>query len=696
MALPAARDVFAAEVQYWRTEPQYWRPILEAAKAAGLPGVSSYVPWEVHEIEKGRFDLDGSTDPRKNLVAYLDLVREIGLKLAYRPGPFVCNEMDYGGYPGRIADGDVGLMVLDAKNAPTKGYGLGRGQPSYLHPEYLAEVKTWFEAVDDIAKEYTAARGGPIVTVNLDNELSYVARDAMFGADYNPCVVGAGGYYHRWLERKYGDPATLPYRGRFSSFEEVSPPREAGDDVAGNLLWYFDWIECKEDLLAEYLQTLRAFHEECGLEGVEYYTNLNPHRPEGVPTNFRKYAEAVGGLVGYDFYRQPWLSYSGYSSIARVLKLMNATLPLTWSAEFMGGWWMVEMNKRVAKSHTQFMGAAAMANGCQALSWFMFHDRTQWGDSPVSEMGHRRENWEAVRDLLGVAGALPEWEELAPVADLGVVYCKPYMWHAHLGDPMPCADNEVTVGEPGLYGVQAGELVLEYEGLYRYAQQAGYTAAAVDVSNAPEGLEGQPLVWLAAAPYLDPDTAERLGAYVAGGGTLVLHGAWPRYDLEGRPLDFLNLGGAPAATAGEVVGGFVVAPVQQGRVAWRAGQLTGAEAGEEDVGLVAAIGDLLDSLIGAPAVHAGTPPLQVRYNARNHVTEPRNLVDAILHRGGGAEVLYLVNLHVRAVEAAVTLADRSVGALVEIGGAGGRYEVREGRATVDLDRKSARVFRVER
>jgi len=74
------------------------------------------------EIEKGRFDFDGSTDPRRNLIAYLELVKKLGLRLGYRPGPFVCNEMAWGGHPRRIVVGGpiIGGMTdvdLDRKSA---------------------------------------------------------------------------------------------------------------------------------------------------------------------------------------------------------------------------------------------------------------------------------------------------------------------------------------------------------------------------------------------------------------------------------------------------------------------------------------------------------------------------------------------------------------------------------------------------
>jgi len=691
MRPPRPLDLFAAEVQYWRLEPEHWRPVLEAAAEAGLPGVSSYVPWEVHEIEKGRFDFDGSTDPRRNLIGYLELVKEIGLKLAYRPGPFVCNEMAWGGHPRRIVIGDVSLMVWQADNTPAPGYMLQAGegwQPSYLHPAYLDEVRTWFAAVDAVARDFTAARRGPIATCNLDNEVSYIVRDSMFGADYNPCVVGRGGLYHQWLAATYGSPDKLPYKPRFAAFEGVEPPRKLGDDVEANLRWYFDWVAFKEWLMGDYLKTLRAMHEELGLQGVSYYTNINPHRPEGVPTNFVRFAEGTGGLVGYDFYRNPWLSYSGYSSMARVLKLMNATLPVTWSAEFMGGWWFVNMQgNRVPRNHTEFFSLAAMANGCKAISWFMFHDRYSWGDAPVSQMGHRRENHEALRNVVAIARSLKQWNDLKPVTELAIAYYRPTMWHSHLGDPMPCADNDLHVGEPVLWGAKAGAAVAEYEGLFRIVQQAGYTAAAVDISDAPEKLKEHRLVWLAAEPFIEERTSSRLAAFVRKGGVLVVNLEWPRVNVAGEPLDFLGLGGPPSEPR----------KLGKGKVVWWQGAAA-AEPGKEDLESVARARALLETLIGPPTVEASAPPVTTKHSSEGTRTagdaECHNLVEAILHEGGGAFVIYLLNHHDRAVNAKVVFRDILKATLSEVGGIGAKFRVRDGAVTIDIDRKSARVFRL--
>ena len=510
----------------------------------------------------------------------------------------------------------------------------------------------------------------------------------MFGCDYNPCIVGAGGLYHQWLAQTYGTPDKLPYRDVPDSFEAVLPPRALGDDVEANLQWYLDWIACKEWLLAHYLAVLAGFHAEAGLDGVNYYTNLNPHRPEGVPTNFQLFGEATGGLVGYDFYRSPWLTYSGYCSMARVLKLMTATLPITWSAEFMGGWWYTDMGRgRIPKSHTECMGLAAMANGCQALSWFMFHDRRSWGDSPVSEMGHRRENHAALKQILEIRAEVPAWEELLPVTDLAVAYYRPYMWHSHLGDAHPCADNSLHIGQPVLWDEPAGAAVAGYEAILRYLQQAGYTTAVVDLDEDSAGWAQHRAIWLVGAPFVRPEDSAKLRQYVENGGWLIVSHCWPRLDFAGYSLAFLDLPqGLDAAM-----------DIGKGRVSWLDFGAP-SEAGLEAADTVAAVKLAVAERLGPPVVDASRP--LVRYETGvdgqvGWVEEAAVFVEAILHQGAGEQLLYLVNLHQRATTVSLAFRDLAAGSLQELGFARGQYTVADGRAEVDIDRKSVRVFRIQ-
>ncbi|NLF19194.1 MAG: hypothetical protein GX595_18345, partial [Lentisphaerae bacterium] len=307
-------ETFGAEIQYFRTDPRYWEPILRRFKDTGLRCVTSYVPWESHCVGEpdaknpaGIFDFDGKTDPRLNLRAFLGLIEKVGLNLNFRAGPFCCNEMPHGGYPGWLVLGDPSMMVWDRQNRTTQGYWIGSregSQPSYLHPDYLALTAEWFKAVDAVLLPHLRVNGGCVTMINLDNEISYIVKDSFLDSDYNPVNVAPGGFYHQFLTEKYGSLKNIPYAGKgMRAIEEIVPPRAVPREIGADLAWYTDWIGFKTWCMCQYIRCLRAMHEENGVTGVTFMTNFNPHLPEGVPTRMPDFEEATGGIVGYDFYR---------------------------------------------------------------------------------------------------------------------------------------------------------------------------------------------------------------------------------------------------------------------------------------------------------------------------------------------------------------------------------------------------------
>ncbi|NLE42571.1 MAG: hypothetical protein GX615_12175, partial [Lentisphaerae bacterium] len=404
MTIQSSREIFGAEIQYFRTDPRHWETILRRFADAGLRCVTTYVQWGTHLVgppdakhPAGILDFEGRTDPRLNLLGFLDLVQKAGLDMNFRCGPFCCNEAVHGGLPPWLVLGDPSLMVWDWQNRTTQGYWIGRkegSQPSYLHPVYLDWCRKWLDVVDAIVKPRLKANGGFISMINLDNEVSYIVRDGFLDSDYNPVNVAPGGLYHQFLAEKYGSAGKLPYATKYKAIEDVAPPRVVPETIDRNLAWYTDWVEFKTWCMGRYIRTLREMHEANGVKDVTFMTNFNPHLPEGVPTRMPDFEAACGdgGIVGYDFYRGAFMSYSGYQSMARVLKLMNNTLKYTWSAEFMAGTWNKDLSKasRVSDDHMRFMARCALAQGCKAICWFMFHDRDCWGDAPVSSHGHVR------------------------------------------------------------------------------------------------------------------------------------------------------------------------------------------------------------------------------------------------------------------------------------------------------------------
>ena len=76
-----AKNIFGGEIQYFRLEKRYWKPILQKFKDAGLKNVTTYVQWATHlvgppsaEHPAGELDFEGRTNPNLNLYHFLDLV----------------------------------------------------------------------------------------------------------------------------------------------------------------------------------------------------------------------------------------------------------------------------------------------------------------------------------------------------------------------------------------------------------------------------------------------------------------------------------------------------------------------------------------------------------------------------------------------------------------------------------------------
>ena len=73
--------------------------------------------------------------------------------------------------------------------------------------------------------------------------------------------------------------------------------------------------------------------------------------------------------------------------------------------------------------------------------------------------------------------------------------------------------------------------------------------------------------------------------------------------------------------------------------------------------------------------------------------QPRNLFSAVLHEGPKDRVLFVLNHYPEAARARITLGDANTSSLVDLE-SGVTLKLQNGSVELDLDRKSASVFRV--
>jgi len=73
---------------------QMWPGLIQKAKDGGLDVIQTYVFWNGHEPVQGQYHFAD----RYDLVRFVKLVRQAGLYVHLRIGPYVCAEWNFG-YP---------------------------------------------------------------------------------------------------------------------------------------------------------------------------------------------------------------------------------------------------------------------------------------------------------------------------------------------------------------------------------------------------------------------------------------------------------------------------------------------------------------------------------------------------------------------------------------------------------------------
>lgn len=150
-------QVISGSIHYFRIVPEYWRDRLEKLKAMGCNTVETYIPWNVHEPEKGCFCFEGMRD----VVSFVKLAQELGLWVILRPSPYICAEWEFGGLPAWLLREDgIKLRCSD--------------------PRYMKHVEEYYRVLLPKLVPLQIDRGGPVILMQIENEYGYYANDKRY------------------------------------------------------------------------------------------------------------------------------------------------------------------------------------------------------------------------------------------------------------------------------------------------------------------------------------------------------------------------------------------------------------------------------------------------------------------------------------------------------------------------------------
>jgi beta-galactosidase len=481
-----AIPLIGGEVHYWRLAPESWRDVLARVREMGIDLVATYACWDFHEVAPGEFDFTGRTDPRRNLVGYLELLAEEGFWTIFRPGPYIYSEWRNNGVPDHAA------------------------QFHRLHPEFLAKSEVYMRAVTEAASPYLASRGGRIILWQADNEIDpwpHIYSEQL-GLTNKP------GPFQDYLRDRYVqiDALNHAWRTSYTSFEQA----RAVSDIFVN-----DPI-----LLARY-NDFRSFLHSYGNQvaqcSVDLYRSLGIDVPlilntySGVGTQRWADFEKIADLSGPDIYpSREFRNRGGAKEQAHILeagRYANTYSALPYIAEWEAGIWHDWLDDvgYLTPAHYRLLGYTALQAGFAGWNWYMLVNRDNWYQAPINEWGRTKPGiYTAFQQVTRLFHQIDP-TTLTRLTNTAVTF-----------DPLQRSTERP--GQEMLNGMYFADIDYDY----------------VDLdADKPETRT----LFYAGGAWLSQRGQQRLVDYVEAGGHLVLVGAYPRMDEHMHPLNLLDIQG---------------------------------------------------------------------------------------------------------------------------------------------------------
>ena len=162
-------QIISGAIHYPRVPRAYWRDRLKKARAMGLNTVETYVFWNEHETSPGQFDFSGQRD----VAEFIREAQQEGLYVILRPGPYVCAEWEFGGYPPWLLH-DPNMVVRTA------------------NPAFIAASTRWLHRLGEELAPLQIGNGGPIIAVQVENEYGSFGSDHAYMEQIHHLLLSSG------------------------------------------------------------------------------------------------------------------------------------------------------------------------------------------------------------------------------------------------------------------------------------------------------------------------------------------------------------------------------------------------------------------------------------------------------------------------------------------------------------------------
>ena len=139
--------IASGAVHYFRIPKEYWRDRLLKLKACGFNTVETAIPWNCHQKNEDTFDFSENN----NIEEFLDIAASLGLYAIVKPGPYICCEWEFGGFPWWLLKyDDIELRCMNKR--------------------YIGFVDKYFDELIPRIATHQITSGGNVIMVQVENE----------------------------------------------------------------------------------------------------------------------------------------------------------------------------------------------------------------------------------------------------------------------------------------------------------------------------------------------------------------------------------------------------------------------------------------------------------------------------------------------------------------------------------------------
>jgi len=534
--------IISGEIHYFRLDSKLWEKHLRLLKESGANTTSTYIPWDWHEYEEGKYDFDGKTIPSRNLIKYIKLCKKVGLDLIVKPGPYILAEYEYQGLPKWL----INKISKDAHALDENGNIISSDLMSYMSDKYLHYSFLWFDKMMPIIANYQEKNGGPIIMMQVCNEVG-VFQWLSGKIDYNPSVIKL---YKEFLIDKYLSIEDLnkTYGTNYSSFQKLSAPVgkiENKQDYCA----YYDFHLFYRHYYALYLDTLIKKIMTYGID-VQLTHNI-PGWIYGnaaeLPMLISTYEEIIKNrtdiVFGLDHIPEFVSFRNAHSDLAcnKILEAMQPSAPV-WAVEFQSG--TREHHVKCDANDLETFYFASLAHGMKSLNYYMFsqginlkgkgfYGKTFYYQTPLNSETVKSSLYDTVEKVNSFINK--EWDDLLlseTKSDICVGFYKPY-FYTELTTSQLLKEKRLDVEKLGL--ALDPRFIREdilFNGLLRGLQTLNFNYDIKDLQNtAIEDLLKYKQLWVVTTEFMDKDAQKFLADYVEDGGHLIIYPTIPLFDL---------------------------------------------------------------------------------------------------------------------------------------------------------------------